>query len=135
MLQHIRDNLMGKIALAVLGLIALSFVFVGGANFTTIGSSYAAKVDGVDIGIGQFELAYRDEIQENPQYAALPEEYRLQLRTNILEQMIQQQVIDNYLDAAGFKITDRQLTEIVHQFPEFQLDGRFDRATYEAVLA
>jgi len=135
MLQHIRDNLMGKIALAVLGLIALSFVFVGGANFTTIGSSYAAKVDGVDIGIGQFEMAYRDQIQENPQYAALPEEYRLQLRTNILEQMIQQQVIDNYLDEAGFKITDRQLTEVVHQFPEFQLDGRFDRATYEAVLA
>ena len=135
MLQHIRDNLMGKIALAVLGLIALSFVFVGGANFTTIGSSYAAKVDGVDIGIGQFEMAYRDQIQENPQYAALPEEYRLQLRTNILEQMIQQQVIDNYLDEAGFKITDRQLTEIVHQFPEFKLDGRFDRATYEAVLA
>lgn len=135
MLQHIRDNLMGKIALAVLGLIALSFVFVGGANFTTIGSSYAAKVDGVDIGIGQFELAYRDEIQENPQYAALPDEYRLQLRSNILEQMIQQQVIDNYLEEAGFKISDRQLTEIVHRFPEFQLDGRFDRATYEAVLA
>lgn len=135
MLQHIRDNLMGKIALAVLGLIALSFVFVGGANFTTIGSSYAAKVDGVDIGIGQFEMAYRDEIQENPQYAALPEEYRLQLRSNILEQMIQQQVIDNYLDEAGFKISDRQITEIVHQFPEFQLDGRFDRATYESVLA
>lgn len=134
MLQNIRDNLTGKVALVVLGTIALSFVFVGGANFTTIGSSYAAKVDGVDIGINQFEMAYRDAIQENPQYAALPDEYRLQLRTNILEQMIQQQVIDNYLDEAGFKISDRQLTEIVHQFPEFQLDGRFDRATYVAVL-
>jgi hypothetical protein len=47
MLQNIRDNLTGKVALAVLGTIALSFVFVGGANFSTIGSSYAAKVDGV----------------------------------------------------------------------------------------
>ncbi len=134
MLQNIRDNLTGKVALVVLGTIALSFVFVGGANFTTIGSSYAAKVDGTDIGINQFELAYRDAVQENPQYAALPDEYRLQLRSNILEQMIQQQVIDNYLDEAGFKISDQQLTEIVHQFPEFQLDGRFDRATYIAVL-
>ncbi len=49
MLQNIRDNLTGKIALIVLGTIALSFVFVGGANFTTIGTNYAAKVDGVDI--------------------------------------------------------------------------------------
>ncbi len=114
MLQHIRDNLMGKVAIVVLGTIALSFIFVGGGKFTTIGSSYAAKVDGVDIGINQFEAAYRDQIQANPQYAALPEQYRLQLRSNILEQLIQQRVVDNYLDEAGFKISDRQLTEVVH---------------------
>ncbi len=88
MLQNIRDHLTGKIALIVLGVIALSFVFVGGASFTTIGSNYVAKVDGVDIGIQQFEMAYRDQLQENPQFAALPEEYRLQLRTNILEQLV-----------------------------------------------
>lgn len=134
MLQNIRDNLTGKVALAVLGTIALSFVFVGGANFTTIGSSYAAKVDGVDISVGQFEAAYRDQIQSNPQIAALPDEFRLQVRSNILEQLIQQRVIDNYLDEAGLMISDEQLSDIVHQFPEFQLDGRFDRDTYEAVL-
>ena len=134
MLQNIRDQLTGKIALIVLGTIALSFVFVGGANFATIGSNYAAKVDGVDISIGQFEMAYRDELQRNPQYAALPDEYRLQLRNNIIEQLVQQRVIDNYLDEAGFKVSDEQLTKIVHEFPEFQVDGRFDRATYETVL-
>ncbi len=134
MLQNIRDNLTGKIALIVLGTIALSFVFVGGANFTTIGSSFAAKVDGIDIGIGQFETAYRDQVQGNPQLAALPDEYRQQLRSNILEQLVQQRVIDNYLDEAGYEITDQQLTDVVHQFPEFQVDGRFDRETYETVL-
>ena len=134
MLQNIRENLMGKVALAVLGTIALSFVFVGGANFTTVGSSYAAKVDGVDIGIGQFETAYRNQLQDNPQFAALPEEFRLKLRSNILEQLVQQRVIDNYLDDAGFKISDEQLTDIVHQYSEFQVDGRFDRETYERVL-
>lgn len=134
MLQDIRDNLTGKAALVVLGVIVASFVFVGGASFTTIGSNYAAKVDGQDIGINQFENAYRDQIQRNPQFAALPEEYRLQLRTNILEQLIQQRVIDNYLDDAGFKITDKQLTDIVYQFEDFHVDGKFDRATYESVL-
>ena len=135
MLQNIRDNLTGKVALVVLGTIALSFVFVGGANFTTIGSNYAAKVDGVDVSVSQFESAYRDQVQANPQIAALPEEYRRQVRSSILEQLIQQRVIDNFLDDAGFRITDQQLTEIVRQFPEFQLDGRFDRETYENVLS
>ena len=135
MLQNIRDNLTGKVALVVLGTIALSFVFVGGANFTTIGSNYAAKVDGVDVSVSQFENAYRDQIQSNPQIAALPDEYRLQIRSNILEQLIQQRVIDNYINEAGLAVSDKQLTNLVHQFPEFQLDGRFDRTTYETVLA
>ena len=135
MLQNIRDNLTGKLALVVLGTIALSFVFVGGASFTTIGSNYAAKVDGVDISVSQFENAYRGQVQSNPQIAALPEEYRLQIRSSILEQLIQQRVVDNFLDDAGFRITDKQLSDVVHQFPEFQLDGRFDRETYENVLA
>ncbi len=135
MLQNIRENLTGKVALAIFGTIVLSFVFVGGASFTTIGSNYAAKVDGIDIGIAQFENAYRDELQTNPQYAALPDASRLRLRTNILEQLIQQRVIDNYLDEAGFEITKDQLTAVVHDFPEFQIDGRFDRETYDDVLA
>ena len=134
MLQNIRDNLTGKVALIILGAIALSFVFVGGAGFTTVGSSYAARIDGVDIGVNQFEAAYREQLQANPRFAALPPEYRLQLRSNILEQLVQQQVIDNYLEEAGFKITDEQLTEIVHQFPEFHVDGRFDQATYMLYL-
>jgi len=134
MLQNIRENLTGKVALIVLGTIALSFVFVGGANFSNVSSGYAAKVDGKDIGIGTFENAYRDQIRDNPQYAALPEDLRLRLRANILEQLVRQQVIDNYLEQAGFKITDQQLTDMVRRFEEFQVDGKFDRDTYERVL-
>ncbi len=135
MLQNIRDNLTGKIALAVLGVIALSFVFVGGANFATIGSNYAAKVDDAEVSLAAFENAYRDQLQRNPQLASLPPAARQQMRSNLLEQLIQQQVIDNYLDEAGYRISDEQLTAAVHQIPDFQLDGRFDRDTYESVLA
>ncbi len=135
MLQKIREKLTGWVALTVLGAIGLSFMFVGGANFATIGSNYAAQVDGIDIGIGQFEAAYRERLQSNPQLATLPDDYRLRLRTNILEQLIQQRVIDNYLDVAGIKVSDQQLTDLVHRIPEFQVDGRFDRETYETLLA
>lgn len=135
MLQNIRENLTGRLALIVLVVIALSFVFVGGASFTTIGSNYAAKVDDVEIGVAQFEAAYRDRIQQNPQLANLPSEYRQQLRSNVLEELIQQRVIDNYLDNAGFEISDRQLTEALRNVPEFQVDGKFDRETYDQLIA
>ena len=134
MLQNIREKFTGWIAIAILALIGFSFVFVG-LNYSFIGSSFAAKVDGVDIGVVQFENAYRDQLQQNPQLAQLPEEYRGQLRRNILEQLIQQRVIDNYLNEAGYRITDEEITAMIQGAPSFQVDGRFDMETYRRLLA
>ena len=134
MLKNIREKFTGWVALTILGAIALSFVFVGGANFALVGQNYAAKVDGIEIGINQFEAAYREQLQANRQLAALPADIRQQLRTNILERMIQQRVIDNYLNEAGFRVSDEQVTRLVQRVPEFKLDGRFDLETYRRVL-
>jgi peptidyl-prolyl cis-trans isomerase D len=135
MLHVIREKFMGWIAAAILGLIAITFVFVGGANFTLVGSNYAAKVDGSDIGIGQFEQAYRDQLQRNPEFAQLPAEARTQLRRNVLEQLIQQRVVDNYLAEAGYRIPDEMVTRVIQQIPEFQVNGKFDIETYRNMLA
>ena len=134
MLQNIREKFTGWVAIAILALIGLSFVFVG-LNYSFIGQSYAAKVNGVDISANEFENAYREQLQSNPQFAQLPEQLRQQLRTNILEQMIQQRVIDNYLDEAGYRISDQQVTAMIQRAPEFQVDGKFDIETYRNLLA
>ncbi len=126
---------MGGIAIAILALIGVTFVFVGGANFAFIGSNYAAKVDDAEIPLGQFEQAYRDQLQQNPTFAQLPDDLRLQLRRNILEQLIQQRVVDNYLASAGYQVNDALITQIVQMTPDFQVDGKFDLETYRNVLA
>jgi peptidyl-prolyl cis-trans isomerase D len=135
MLQNIREKFTGWIAAAILALIAVTFVFVGGANFAFIGSNYAAKVDGSEIGLGQFEQAYRDQLQQNPQFAQLPDDLRQTLRRNVLEQLIQQRVIDNYLEEAGYRISNEQLMSMIQRMPDFQVDGRFDMETYRNLLA
>jgi hypothetical protein len=66
MLQNLREKFTGWVAISILALIGFSFIFVG-LNYSFIGQSYAAKVDGVDIGVGQFENAYREQLQANPQ--------------------------------------------------------------------
>ena len=135
MLQNIREKFTGWIAISILALIGVTFIFVGGANFAFIGSNYAAKVDDVEIGLGQFEAAYRDELQRNPEYAQLPEDIRMQLRQNILEGLIQQRVVDNYLAEAGYQMSDEQITAMIQQVPDFQVDGKFDMETYRTLLA
>jgi peptidyl-prolyl cis-trans isomerase D len=134
MLQNLREKFTGWVAISILALIGFSFIFVG-LNYSFIGQSYAAKVDGVDIGVGQFENAYREQLQANPQFAQLPEQFRQQLRSNILEQLIQQRVIDNYLEEAGYQISDEQVTVMIQRAPDFQVDGKFDLETYRTLLA
>ena len=134
MLQNIREKFTGWIAISILAVIGLSFVFVG-LNYSFIGNSFAAKVDGVDIGVAQFENAYRDQLQNNPQLAQLPEQFRQQLRSNVLEQLIQQRVIDNYLDEAGYQISDEQVTNMIQRAPDFQVNGKFDLESYRTLLS
>jgi peptidyl-prolyl cis-trans isomerase D len=57
------------------------------------------------------------------------------VRSGILEQLIQQRVIDNYIDEAGYQISDAQLTEMIQRTPDFQVDGQFDMNTYLDLLA
>lgn len=135
MLQNLREKFTGWVAITILAVIGVTFVFVGGANFTFVGNNYAAKVDDAEIGLNQFEAAYRDQILQNPQLSQASDDVRLRVRSAILEQLIEQRVIDNYLDEAGYRVSDEQVTAIIQRTPEFQVDGRFNLETYRNLLA
>jgi peptidyl-prolyl cis-trans isomerase D len=134
MLQQMRENFTGTFALVILGMIGVSFIFFG-LNYSFIGSSFAAKVDGQEISPVVFESNYRDAIQRNPQLASVSGDIRIQVRRNILDQMIGEQLIENFLNENGYRISDEQLMRQVQSTPEFQLDGKFDMPTYRAFLA
>lgn len=134
MLQNIREKFTGWIAISILALIGVTFVFVGGANFVFVGNNYAAKVGDSEIGINQFNAAYNEQIMQNPQLAQASDSVRLQLRTNVLEQLIEQRVIDNYIDDAGYQISDELITQLIQQTPEFHVDGKFNMEKYRELL-
>lgn len=134
MLQRIREKLTGWVAIAILGLIAVTFVFVGGTNFAIMGSNYAAKVNGSDIGIAQFEAAYRQQLNQNPNWSQLPPEYRSQIRERILDLLVRERLVELYLAEAGYQVSDEQVTASIQRIPDFQVDGKFDMDTYRNVL-
>lgn len=134
MLQNMREKFTGTFAIILLAMIGLSFVFFG-LNYSFIGTSYAARVDGEEINAGYFEQSYRDAIQRNPQLASLTGDLRVQVRRNLLEQLIAEQLIENFLNEQGYRIGNEQVMEFIRQAPEFQVDGRFDMETYRSFLA
>jgi peptidyl-prolyl cis-trans isomerase D len=134
MLQVIREKFTGGFAIAILALIGVPFLFFG-INYDFIGTSFAAKVNGEDITSGQLELSYQQQLQQNPQLAQLPVEYRAQYRERVLDSLVRQRLIDQYLANAGYRISDAQVTAAVQRIPDFHVDGVFDKDTYLSLLA
>ena len=134
MLQQIREKFTGGIAIAILALIGVPFLFFGVGNYSFFGQTFAAKVDGEEIGAGFFEQAYRDQLDRNPGWAELPDEYRMQIRRGVLESLIRDVLVSMHLQKKGYQISDAQLMRAIQRVPEFQSDGKFDMETYRTVL-
>lgn len=133
MLQNMRENFTGKFALVILGAIALSFVFVG-LNYSFIGQQWAAKVDGEKIDAGLYEQRYSAIVASDPQLATAEGEERAQIRLAVLQRMIGEQLVDNYLRENGYRATDAQVSRAIRLDPQFHVDGEFSMSSYEGVL-
>ena len=130
MLQKIRDRITGKFALAILVVIGLSFVLFG-INLPFLGPSWAAQVNGEEISDVQFENAYRNQLLSlAEQGTEIPQELRPIVREGVLDRLIREFLIDQYLDEAGFAVSDRLVTDFIQRDPTWQVDGEFSRDAY-----
>ena len=133
MLTQIREKFAGGIAIAILAVIGVSFVFFG-ANLDFQSSSFAATVDGSEIPAGLFENTYRQQLERNPSLAQLPPEYRVRVREGVLDALIRERLVELHLADAGYQISDAQVDAAIQRVPEFQVDGAFDLETAETLL-
>ena len=130
MLQDIRNRFTGGFAIFILVLIGVPFMFFG-INYNFIGQGYAAKVDGQEISIGVFENAYRDELNRyTEQGVDVPDEFRTVIREGVLDRLIRQTLVENYVHSSGFRISDKLVTDMIQRNPNFQVDGSFSKDLY-----
>ena len=133
MLTQIREKFAGGIAIAILAVIGVSFVFFG-ANIDSRVSSFAAKVDGSEISVGLFENTYRQQLDRNPTLSQLPTEYRVQVRQGILDALVRERLVELHLAEAGYQISEAQVDASIQRVAEFQVNGTFDLETAETLL-
>lgn len=134
MLTQIREKAIGGIGIAILAVIAVSFVFVGTqiGNFSGV---FAAKVNGSEIGVNYFENIVRNRLDENPQLASLPAEFRSQLRQGILDTVIRERLVDLYLAEAGYRMSPERIDEWIQSIPDFQVNGEYSDTQASEILA
>ncbi|MGQ6213065.1 peptidylprolyl isomerase [Serratia sp. IR-2025] len=138
MMDNLRAAANHVVLKIILALIILSFVLTGVGNYLIGGSGdYAAKVNGQTIERAQLEQAFQSERsrmqqQLGDQFSALAgnEGYMQQMRRQVLSQLIDNMLLDQYVKKLGLAVSDDQIKDAIRKAPYFQTNGQFDNAKY-----
>jgi peptidyl-prolyl cis-trans isomerase D len=135
MLQTIHDKLKGWLAGVVLGAIGLVFVFWG-INWTLGAPNYAAKVNGVEIASNDVREAYQRQLAQTERQSngSVDDLQRAAIKQRVLNDFVNGEALATRADELGYRVSDRQVLDEMAQYPQLQLDGKFDYAYALSVL-
>lgn len=142
MMDNLRTAANSVVLKIIFGIIIVSFILTGVSGYLIGGNNnYAAKVNGQEIGRGQFESAVasernRQQQQLGDQFSELAanESYMKAMRQQVLSRMIDEALLDQYAKNLGLGISDEQIKQAIFKEPAFQNNGKFDNARYTAVI-
>ena len=139
MLRILREHASSWMLKGILILVAVTFISWGGYSyFREKKVNYAAKVDGVTIGEREYYDAFQDAVKQyrealGPSFSEKMIE-ELHLKEKILDNLIAKILILQEAKRMGLSIPDEELREGIESTPAFQVNGQFDKRSYERFL-
>ncbi len=139
MLQAIRDRVTGLVAIFVLGLLAIPFLFFGLDSYIQSVPQDAVATVGEDkITSSEFQTSfaqYRANLRQR-QGDAYDEVATNQpiVRREHLEGMIDQMLLRQHAEQLGLAVSEQVMLDVIRDIPAFQIEGRFDPEQYRLVL-
>ncbi|MDV6315534.1 peptidylprolyl isomerase [Idiomarina sp. HP20-50] len=142
MLERIREGSQSYTAKAILVLIILTFALAGVGGYITGDTEDAvAKVNGEEITRSEYDRAYENErsrLQEQfgDMFSAITSDpnYMRELRSGVLEQLVEQELLLQYAKANGMRVGPEQVKAAIRDIPQFRTAGQFDNDVYLMAL-
>ncbi len=140
MLEFIRKYAQGFVAWIIFGALIVMFALWGiQSYFSPSANEGIAKVNGEPITAGQLQSAVesyqarlRAMLGKNYDPAVFTSE---RVKKTVMQSLINQAVLAQAADKAGFRISDASLSAAIRGRKEFQHDGAFDEDLYTRLLA
>ncbi len=139
MLQAMRDKVMGVLGWIIIGLIIITFALFGlGSYIQDKSRVFAAKVNDVEIGQRELQIAYQQ--QRDQMRQMLGDAYKpalldeKSLRQRALDGLISRQLVLQATQENGMAISDQLLAAHIQARPVFQEDGAFSEQLYQRLL-
>ena len=143
MMDNLRASANHVVLKIILGLIIVSFILTGVGNYLIGGNTnYAAKVNGQEIDRARFEgevarerTRLQNQLGEQFSVLAADENFMKSRRQQVLNQLIDQTLLDQYAKELGLGISDEQIKKAIFSTPMFQNNGKFDNERFTSLLA
>ncbi len=135
MLQKLNERIQGIVAWVVIGLVALTFALFGVEHYmqSRHESISQVEVNGQAITRQVFGINYRRARQmRSPEQLTVAGEN--QLKQQVLDQMILNELTVTAAHKAGFDVGANQANAAIVDIPQFQNDGQFSEVKYEQVI-
>ena len=135
MLQQIRDKISGWFAMVFLGAIAIVFVFWG-IRFESSVNQPAATVNGEKIPLEMVRKAWQDRQSELQQQlrAEIPADIVKAEQEKLLDGFVSRELLVQRARDMGYVVSDEELARTLYSIPALQVDGKFSRDRYAALL-
>ena len=140
MLQAIRDRVSGILAIIVLGLLAIPFLFVGVQGyFQSSGEQIVATAGDIEITSSEFQTEYnryRQSMRE--QFGERFDEFAADdpvARRQYLESLVERRLLQSFAMSNGMDVPPGQLAERIRSIEAFHVAGQFDAEAYRRLLA
>ncbi|WP_370978662.1 SurA N-terminal domain-containing protein [Agaribacterium sp. ZY112] len=141
MLESVRQNLKGTLAVVVVLVFVVPMVFTGIAPsfLGSVAGTDAASVNGQPITNNELQRAIRSQrnriLQQGNVDASSPYLSEESMRGPVLNNLTRRMALVTNGQQDGMGISDKVFAETLLQSPEFLTDGEFDQARYRMLLA
>lgn len=141
MLQNVRDNMKGTVAIIVVAIFVVPMVITGFGDSSFLSGfsgSDAAKVNKQTISRVELNRAIyqqRERMKAQGVEATSEQLKEENLRAPVLQSLTQQAALVTTSKKAGMGISDEQIYSAIQEAPQFQTNGKFDREVYKQQIA
>jgi len=139
MLQKLREKTSGWIAVLIVGLLAIPFLFFGIENYMSPNiSPFVAKVGEHEISPDDFRNRFEEYRRQMRQMMGDSFDGRQfeqpEIKRQMLDRLIEEQLLLQATERLGMIVPPAQLQKEIMGIPAFQRDGQFDQNLYRMML-
>ena len=138
MLQVIRDQVKGWLAVLIFTIMIIPFAFWGiNYYFEQGGGIIVIEVNGEEITLADFQRAYQDMRAQWQSASGAPvrEEAEPLIKQRVTEDLIQVELLEQTGKKAGLYVGDEEAWELIRQIPAFNDDNGFNLAMFEVAAS